>query len=40
MTKKTENKNTITVAQSNKLGLKLHDIMTGMQGLRSQSNLI
>lgn len=39
MTKKTENKNTITVAQSNKLGLELHDIMTGMQGLRSQANL-
>ncbi len=37
MTKKTEN--TITVAQSNKLGLELHDIMTGMQGLRSQANL-
>ena len=37
MTKKTEN--TITVAQSNKLGLELHDIKTGMQGLRNQANL-
>ena len=40
MTKKTENKNTITVAQSNKLGFKLHDIMAGMQGLRQHSNTL
>lgn len=37
MTKKT--KNTITVAQSNKLGHELRDIVTGMQGLRNQANL-
>ena len=29
MTKRTENKNTITVAQSNKLGRELTNIMTG-----------
>ena len=40
MTKKTENKNTITVAQSNKLGLELHDIMTGMQGYAGKANLL
>lgn len=39
MTKRTENKNTITVAQSNKLGRELMNIMTGLQGLRSQANL-
>lgn len=38
MTKRTEN--TLTVKQSNKLGRELTNIMTGMQGLRSQSNLI
>lgn len=40
MTKKTENKNTITVAQSNKLGLELHDIMTGLQALRHHANTL
>lgn len=37
MTKKTEN--TLTVRQSNKLGRELTNIMTGLQGLRSQANL-
>lgn len=40
MTKKTENKNTITVAQSNKLGRELTNIMTGLQGLRQHSNTL
>lgn len=40
MTKKTENKNTISVAQSNKLGLKLHDINTGLQALRQHSDTL
>lgn len=38
MTKKTEN--TITVKQSNKLGLKLHDIKTGLQALRQHSDTL
>lgn len=40
MTKKKENKNTITVKQSNKLGLELHDIMTGLQALRHHANTL
>lgn len=40
MTKKTENKNTITVKQSNNLGLKLHDIKTGLQALRQHSDTL
>ena len=38
--KKKENKNTITVKQSNKLGLELHDIMTGLQALRHHANTL
>lgn len=37
MTKRTENKNTITVAQSNKLGRELTNIMTGLQRLTQPS---
>lgn len=40
MTKKKESKNTITVKQSNKLGLELHDIMTGLQALRHHANTL
>lgn len=40
MTKKTENKNTISVAQSNKLGLKLHGVMSGLQALRHHANTL
>lgn len=40
MTKKTENKNTITVKQSNNLGLKLTDVRTGLQALRQHSNTL
>lgn len=40
MTKKTENKNTISVAQSNKLGLKLHGVMSGLQALRHHDNTL
>lgn len=40
MTKKKENKNTITVKQSNKLGLELNDIMTGLQALRHHANTL
>lgn len=32
---KKENKNTITVKQSNKLGFKLTDVKTGLQTLRA-----
>ena len=38
MTKKTEN--TLTVRQSNKLGLELHDIMSGLQALRHHANTL
>lgn len=40
MTKKTENKNTITVKQSNNLGLKLTDVRTGLQALRQHSDTL
>lgn len=40
MTKKTENKNTITVAQSKKLGLKLTNVRTGLQALLHHSNTL
>ena len=40
MTKKKESKNTITVKQSNKLGLELHDITTGLQALRHHANTL
>lgn len=39
MAKKTKN-NTLTVKQSNKLGLELHDIMTGLQALRHHANTL
>ena len=39
MSKRTKN-NTITVKQSNKLGLELHDIMTGLQALRHHANTL
>ena len=40
MTKKKENKNTITVNQSNKLGFKLTDVKTGLQALRNHANTL
>ena len=40
MTKKKENKNTITVKQSNNLGFKLTDVRTGLQALRQHSNTL
>ena len=40
MTKKKENKNTITVNQSNKLGFKLTDVKTGLQTLRNYANTL
>ena len=40
MSKKKENKNTLTVKQSNKLGLELHDIMSGLQALRHHANTL
>ena len=40
MTKKKENKNTITVKQSNKLGLELTDVKTGLQALRHHANTL
>lgn len=40
MTEKTENKNTITVKQSNNLGLKLTDVRTGLQALRQHSDTL
>lgn len=40
MTKKKENKNTITVKQSNKLGFKLTDVKTGLQALRNHVNTL
>lgn len=40
MTKKKENKNTITVKQSNNLGFKLTDVITGLQALRQHSNTL
>lgn len=40
MTKKKENKNTITVKQSNKLGLELVDVKTGLQALRHHVNTL
>ena len=39
MAKKTKN-NTLTVKQSNKLGLELHGITTGLQALRQHSNTL
>lgn len=39
MSKRTKN-NTITVKQSNKLGLELHGIMTGLQALRHHDNTL
>lgn len=39
MAKKTKN-NTLTVKQSNKLGLELHGIMTGLQALRHRDNTL
>lgn len=39
MAKKTKN-NTLTVKQSNKLGLELHGIMTGLQALRHHDNTL
>lgn len=40
MTKKTENKNTITVKQSNNLGTDLTNIMSGLQALRHHANTL
>lgn len=40
MTKKKENKNTITVKQSNKLCLELTDVRTGLQALRHHANTL
>lgn len=40
MTKKKENKNTITVKHSNKLGLELTDVKTGLQALRHHANTL
>ena len=40
MTKKKENKNTITVKHSNKLGLELKDVKTGLQALRHHANTL
>ncbi|MDA5541826.1 hypothetical protein PIG84_06735 [Streptococcus thermophilus] len=40
MMKKKENKNTITVNQSNKLGFKLTDVKTGLQALRNHANTL
>ena len=37
---KKENKNTITVKQSNKLGFKLTDVKTGLQALRNHANTL
>ena len=37
---KKENKNTITVKQSNKLGFKLTDVKTGLQTLRNYANTL
>lgn len=40
MTKKTENKNTITVKQSKRLGTDLTNIMSGLQALRHHDNTL
>ncbi|MGZ0937287.1 hypothetical protein ACXOLT_08185 [Streptococcus thermophilus] len=37
---KKENKNTITVEQSHKLGFKLTDVKTGLQALRNHANTL
>ncbi|MGZ1061017.1 hypothetical protein ACXOWL_04580 [Streptococcus thermophilus] len=37
---KKENKNTITVEQSHKLGFKLTDVKTGLQALRNHDNTL
>lgn len=40
MTKKTENKNTITVKRSKNLGTDLTNIMSGLQALRHHANTL